>query len=255
MIHVAPLTVVPPKSVCTSATARFATVASSSARKAAPAATASTLCVVRGTAIAAIAHLVSLKKARSVVLCTTHRTLVLLSRRRMDAESLETLARTESVADDEADGRRRRGNATRESILQAAADLASVEGLEGLTIGRLATELNRSKGGLFAHFGSRGKPKLATIEAARRRFVDHVVRPSRHLPRGRARLEALLEDWLKYFRAEVFTGGWFFFNNQAEVDNPPHNPGRDIVAQKKRQIPPVIQRENPKGHEARRPRP
>ena len=110
------------------------------------------------------------------------------------AEPLESLARAEAVVEDSPDGRRRRGNATRESILQAAADLASVEGLEGLTIGRLATELNMSKSGLFAHFGSKEDLQLATIDAARRRFVDHVVRPSRHLPRGRARLEALLED-------------------------------------------------------------
>src|ERR1044072_1315866 len=111
----------------------------------------------------------------------------------MDAQSLESLARAEPEVADDADGRRRRGNATRESILQAAADIASVEGLEGLTIGRLATELNMSKSGLFAHFGSKEDLQLATIDAARRRFVDHVIRPSRGLPRGRARLEALLE--------------------------------------------------------------
>src|SRR5215211_7496878 len=128
----------------------------------------------------------------------------------MDAETLENLARAETPPEDVADGRRRRGNATRESILQAAADLASVEGLEGLTIGRLATALNMSKSGLFAHFGSKEELQLATIDAARRRFVDHVVRPSRHLPRGRARLEALIDDWFAYFRSEVFAGGCFF---------------------------------------------
>src|SRR3954453_13981664 len=95
-----------------------------------------------------------------------------------------------------------KGPQTRAAILERAVDLASVEGLEGLTIGRLATELQMSKSGLFAHFGSKEELQLATIDAARRRFVDHVVRPSRDLPRGRARLEALLEDWLKYFRAE-----------------------------------------------------
>ena len=105
----------------------------------------------------------------------------------MDAEDLETLAKSDPEPVDEADGRRRRGNRTRESILQAAADLASVEGLEGLTIGRLATALGMSKSGLFAHFGSKEELQLATIEAARRRFVDHVIRPSRPLPRGRAR--------------------------------------------------------------------
>src|ERR1700712_4466524 len=110
----------------------------------------------------------------------------------MSAENLETLASTEPAGvGDEADGRRRRGNATRESILQAAADLASVEGLEGLTIGRLATALGMSKSGLFAHFGSKEELQLATIDAARRRFVEYVVKPSRSLPRGRERLEAL----------------------------------------------------------------
>src|SRR3954451_6839864 len=118
----------------------------------------------------------------------------------MDAQWFESLARVQPPTEEEADGRRRRGNATRESILQAAADLASVEGLEGLTIGRLATVLGMSKSGLFAHFGSKEELQLATIAAARRRFVDHVVRPSRELPRGRGRLDALLRDWLDYFR-------------------------------------------------------
>jgi AcrR family transcriptional regulator len=167
----------------------------------------------------------------------------------MEAHWLETLARAEPEADD-ADGRRRRGNATRESILQAAADLASVEGLEGLTIGRLATELQMSKSGLFAHFGSKEELQLATIDAARRRFVDHVVRPSRDLPRGRARLEALLEDWLKYFRAEVFTGGCFFCNIQAEFDSRPDNAVRDAIAENMRQFHAFIEREIRKAQEA-----
>src|SRR5215210_5337585 len=124
-------------------------------------------------------------------------------------EELETLAGAQRVAED-LDGRRRRGNRTRESILQVAADLASVEGLEGLTIGRLATELGLSKSGLFAHFGSKEDLQLATIDAARRRFVEHVVKPSRQLPRGRTRVEALMHDWLGYYRAQVFAGGCFF---------------------------------------------
>jgi AcrR family transcriptional regulator len=167
-----------------------------------------------------------------------------------DPETLETLAQAEPPTEDEADGRRRRGNATRESILQAAADLASVEGLEGLTIGRLATALNMSKSGLFAHFGSKEELQLATIDAARRRFVDHVIRPSRHLPRGRARLEALLEDWLKYFRAEVFTGGCFFCNIQAEFDSRPDNAVREAIAENMRQFHGFIEREIRKAQEA-----
>jgi AcrR family transcriptional regulator len=168
----------------------------------------------------------------------------------MDAHWFESLAQAEPPTEDESDGRRRRGNATRESILQAAADIASVEGLEGLTIGRLATELNMSKSGLFAHFGSKEELQLATIDAARRRFVDHVVRPSRHLPRGRARLEALLEDWLKYFRAEVFPGGCFFCNIQAEFDSRPDNVVREIIAENTRQFDAFIEREIRKAQEA-----
>ncbi len=97
-------------------------------------------------------------------------------------------------APEHSDGRKVRGDRTRRAILTAAVNLASVDGLEGLSIGRLATELDMSKSGLFAHFGSKEELQLATIEAARRRFVDHVIRPSRPLPRGRARLEALLAD-------------------------------------------------------------
>jgi AcrR family transcriptional regulator len=165
-------------------------------------------------------------------------------------EDLETLARAEPVLDDEADGRRRRGNATRESILQAAADLASVEGLEGLTIGRLAAELGISKSGLFAHFGSKEELQLATIDAGRRRFVEHVVRPSRSLPRGRARLEALMNDWLAYFRNEVFVGGCLFHSIQGEFDSRPDNAVRDVVTEGVRQFLGFLTREIRKAQEA-----
>ena len=151
---------------------------------------------------------------------------------------------------DEADGRRRRGNATRESILQAAADVASVEGLEGLTIGRLATELGMSKSGLFAHFGSKEELQLATIDAARRRFVDHVIRPSRGLPRGRARLEALLLDWLDYFRTEVFRGGCFFNAVKAEFDSRPDTAVRAAITEDVRQFLAFLAREVRKAQEA-----
>src|ERR1044072_8090294 len=104
----------------------------------------------------------------------------------MDLEKLAVTA----AAPDEADGRKRRANATRESTRQAAADLASVEGLEGLTIGRLATELGMSKSGLFAHFGSKEELQLATIAAAREIFVAEVVEPARQAEKGLPRLQA-----------------------------------------------------------------
>ena len=166
------------------------------------------------------------------------------------AEDLETLARADPPVADDADGRRRRGNRTRESILQAAADLASVEGLEGLTIGRLASALGMSKSGLFAHFGSKEELQLATIDAARRRFVDHVVKPSRSLPRGRARLEAMLDDWLTYFRSDVFAGGCFFFAIKAEFDSRPENAVRAVVTEDVRQFLGFLTREVRKAQEA-----
>ncbi len=167
------------------------------------------------------------------------------------SEDLESLARARpSVTDDEADGRRRRGNRTRESILQAAADVASVEGLEGLTIGRLASALGMSKSGLFAHFGSKEELQLATIDAARRRFVEHVVKPSRHLPRGRARVEALMNDWLAYYREQVFQGGCFFHTVKAEFDSRPESPVREVVTEDARQFIGFLTREVAKAQEA-----
>ena len=165
-------------------------------------------------------------------------------------DELETLADAKPVAVEEADGRRRRGNRTLESILQAAADLASVEGLEGLTIGRLAAELGMSKSGLFAHFGSKEELQLATIDAARRRFVEHVVKPSRHLPRGRERLEMLLRDWLRYYREQVFAGGCFFHTVKAEFDSRPTSPVRAVVLDDAREFLAFLTREVRKAQEA-----
>ena len=141
------------------------------------------------------------------------------------------------------DRRLLRGERTRQAILSHASRLASAEGLEAVSLQRLASDLGISKSGLFAHFGSKEELQLATIDAARRRFVDHVVRPSRSLPRGRARLEALLEDWLRYFRAEVFPGGCFFCSVQAEFDSRPDNAVREVVTEDMHQFLAFLERE------------
>lgn len=114
------------------------------------------------------------------------------------------------------DGRLVRGEQTRRAILERAADIASVEGLEGLSIGRLASELGASKSGVFAHFGSKEELQLATVEAARERFVEAVVAPALKAPRGIRRLWALCDTWLRYAEAPVFTGGCFFCAVDAE---------------------------------------
>jgi AcrR family transcriptional regulator len=117
---------------------------------------------------------------------------------------------------------------TRSAILERAVDLASTEGLEGLTIGRLAKELRMSKSGLFAHFGSKEELQLATIDAAAARFFDEVVAPARSEPEGRARLRAYCERYLDYLQRKVFAGGCFWAAAAAEFDDRP-GPVRDVV--------------------------
>ena len=122
-----------------------------------------------------------------------------------------------------------KGERTRQSILERAVDLASIEGLEGLTIGRLAEELGMSKSGLFAHFGSKEELQLATIEQARERFIEHAFRPALKAERGYPRLMAIARAWLSYVKRDVFPGGCFFAAASFEFDG---RPGlvRDAIA-------------------------
>jgi AcrR family transcriptional regulator len=108
------------------------------------------------------------------------------------------------------DGRLVRGDQTRRAVLRASVDIASVDGLEGLSIGRLATELGISKSGLFAHFGSKEELQLATIRAARRIYADNVVTPAFEVEPGLGRVWALSLHWLQYSQSRVFPGGCFF---------------------------------------------
>jgi AcrR family transcriptional regulator len=108
------------------------------------------------------------------------------------------------------DGRLVRGDQTRRAVLQKAVDIASVDGLEGLSIGRLAKELEISKSGLFAHFGSKEELQLATIRAARRIYATSVVEPAFAVAPGLGRIWALSESWLGYSQRRVFPGGCFF---------------------------------------------
>ncbi len=110
---------------------------------------------------------------------------------------------------------------TRAEILNTAADLASAEGMEGLSIGRLATELRMSKTGIFAHFGSKEQLQLATVDAAKQTFLEQIVKPSWQSPRGLPRLRAMLEYWLSYVENIVFRGGCFFAAAAAEFDSRP----------------------------------
>jgi AcrR family transcriptional regulator len=116
--------------------------------------------------------------------------------------------------------KRSRGVKTRESILRRAVSIASVEGLEGLTIGKLAAELRISKSGLFAHFGSKEELQLAVVEAARVIFVDRVIRPAQGAT-GLKRLRTLYENWISYADEKTFPGGCFFSAVSLEFDDRP----------------------------------
>ena len=118
---------------------------------------------------------------------------------------------------------------TRREILAVAVDIASAEGLEGLSIGRLAAELKMSKTGIFAHFGSKQQLQLATIEAAKEIFFGQVVEPSLDSSRGIPRLSAMLNNWLGYLERIVFRGGCFFAAASAEFDSRP-GAVRDLIA-------------------------
>jgi AcrR family transcriptional regulator len=122
------------------------------------------------------------------------------------------------VADARTDGRIARGNQTRRLVLERAVRIASVEGLEGLSLGRLATELELSKSGVFALFGSKEDLQLATVRAAVEVYLEHVVRPVRDLPPGIDRLWRVCTGWLAYSRERVFPGGCFFYAASAEFD-------------------------------------
>jgi AcrR family transcriptional regulator len=110
-----------------------------------------------------------------------------------------------------------------------AVNLASVEGLQGLTIGRLAEELKMSKSGLFAHFGSKEDLQLATVEMARQIFGEHVIRPALAEPEGMPRLWALCDRWLGHVERRVFAGGCFFTAASFEFDSR-SGPVRDSIA-------------------------
>ncbi len=114
----------------------------------------------------------------------------------------------------------------REAILERAVGVASEEGLEGLTIGRLSSELGLSKSGLFGHFGSKEELQLAAVDAAGAIFVREVVEPALTEPEGAPRLRAYCESWVGYLERKVFSGGCFFAAAAAEFDGRP-GPVRD----------------------------
>jgi len=123
-----------------------------------------------------------------------------------------------------------KGAETRERILDQAVAIASRDGLEGLTIGSLSSELGLSKSGLFAHFGSKDELQLQVLQAAVARFNETVVRPALASPRGEPRIRAFFERWLAWSNDPWMPGGCIFVAAATEFDDRP-GPQRDFLAQ------------------------
>jgi AcrR family transcriptional regulator len=119
------------------------------------------------------------------------------------------------------DGRLLRGERTRTAVLDRALLLATVSGLDGLSLSQVADALGVSKSGLFAHWRSKEALQIAVIEHARAQWADQVIRPSFEAPRGVRRLWALHDRRLAFYEAEVLPGGCFFANANFEFNARP----------------------------------
>jgi AcrR family transcriptional regulator len=130
-----------------------------------------------------------------------------------------------TVRAERADGAR-----SRHTILDAAARLATLEGLEGLSIGRLAEHIGMSKSGLYAHFGSKEELQLAIVQTARDIFNRDVVEPTDQISDPLARLQAVADGFLDYLGQRVFPGGCFFASTVSEFDTRP-GPVRERISE------------------------
>jgi AcrR family transcriptional regulator len=127
-----------------------------------------------------------------------------------------------------------KGTATRDRILDQALKDASIQGLEGLSLGQLADEVGMSKSGLFAHFGSKEELQKQVLNAAAAKFGEIVVQPALSAPRGVPRVRAMFEGWLRWERDTSVPGGCVFTHASAELDDKP-GPVRDTLADWQRQ--------------------
>jgi len=123
----------------------------------------------------------------------------------------------------------RKGEMTRAAILDVALDLASRDGLEGLTIGLLADKMNMSKSGVFAHFGSREDLQLEVLKLYHRRFEQDVFYPSIKEPRGLPRLRAMFAHWVKRVSIEI-ASGCIYISGAVEYDDRPGPIREELVS-------------------------
>ena len=135
--------------------------------------------------------------------------------------------------DETTDKRLLRGVRSRKLVLARAVDIASLESLEGLSFGRLATETGMSKAGIQALFETKQTLQKDTFAYALDMFRDFVVRPAEAKPQGVHRFRELIDRWLQYAERPLFAGGCFFAANLTQLDSHP-GPLRDLVADAQR---------------------
>lgn len=122
--------------------------------------------------------------------------------------------------------------ASRADSLDAAVELASVVGLEGLTIGRLADTLGMSKSGLVGRFGTKQQLQLAALELAADVFRRTVYDPAAEQRAGLRRLNAICDAWIEYLGDPPFPGGCFLTTASVEFDarpGPVHEAVKTII--------------------------
>ncbi|SDT81118.1 TetR/AcrR family transcriptional regulator [Actinoplanes derwentensis] len=119
------------------------------------------------------------------------------------------------------DGRLIRGERTRSAVLEQALRLATVSGLDGLSLSQVADALGVSKSGLFAHWRSKEALQLAVIDQARAQWTELVIRPALTAPAGVRRLWAVHLSRLAFYEARVLPGVCFFANAQFEFNARP----------------------------------
>jgi AcrR family transcriptional regulator len=128
-----------------------------------------------------------------------------------------------------------KGEETRDRILDRAFRLAGRDGFDGLTIGALADELQMSKSGLFAHFGSKEELQVAVLDFASSRFTERVMLDAFKAPRGLPRLERIFENWVAWMTDPRMPGGCIFVQANAELDDREGRP-REVLAEQQQQL-------------------
>jgi len=121
------------------------------------------------------------------------------------------------------------GIRSREAIVHEAVALATLRGLEGLSIGDLAGALGMSKSGVYAHFGSKQELQLATVDEAERIFRAEVIAPALAAPPGLAQILAICDAFFDYLLRRTFPGGCFFAGAVVEMGTRP-GPVKDRIA-------------------------